>query len=169
MDVEFLIERLEHYILEESPKLFGVRAVNEDEVRAHLTQLRAAIPDAVMQAREIVTERDGVLTAAHQEAQQIIAAARTKAEQMVTEHRLVQEARHLALDERKSLSSLVSELLESRVRAKKEQAPKAPDLSESLLLPEEPEWFAKSGFPLLNREVVPLRATPFRFERDPDE
>ncbi len=96
MDVEFLIERLERYILEESPKLFGVRAVNEDEVRTHLTQLRAAIPDEVPQAREIVAERDALLNAAHQEAQQILAAARTKAEQIVTEHRLVQEARQQA-------------------------------------------------------------------------
>lgn len=96
MDVEFLIERLERYILEESPKLFGVRAVNEDEVRTHLTQLRAAIPDAVPQAREIVAQRDALLNAAHQEAQQILAAARTKAEQMVSEHRLVQEARQQA-------------------------------------------------------------------------
>lgn len=96
MDVEFLIERLERYILEESPKLFGVRAVNEDEVRTHLTQLRAAIPDEVLQAREIVAERDALLKAAHQEAQQILAAARTKAEQMVSEHRLVQDARQQA-------------------------------------------------------------------------
>ncbi len=96
MDVEFLIERLERYILEESPKLFGVRAVNEDEARTHLTQLRAAIPDEVPQAREIVAQRDALLNAAHQEAQQILAAARAKAEQMVTEHRLVQEARQQA-------------------------------------------------------------------------
>ncbi|MEJ5311700.1 MAG: hypothetical protein WHX52_18210 [Anaerolineae bacterium] len=96
MDVEFLIERLERYILEESPKLFGVRAVNEDEVRTHLAQLRAAIPDEVPQAREIVAQRDALLNAAHQEAQQILAAARTKAEQMVSEHRLVQEARQQA-------------------------------------------------------------------------
>ena len=96
MDVEFLIERLERYILEESPKLFGVRAVNEDEARTHLTQLRAAIPDAIPQAREIVAQRDALLNAAHQEAQQILAAARAKAEQMVTEHRLVQEARQQA-------------------------------------------------------------------------
>ena len=96
MDVEFLIERLERYILEESPKLFGVRAVNEDEVRTHLTQLRAAIPDEVPQAREIVAERDALLKTAHQEAQQILSAARTKAEQIVTEHRLVQEARQQA-------------------------------------------------------------------------
>lgn len=96
MDVEFLIERLERYILEESPKLLGVRAVNEDEVRTHLTQLRAAIPDEVPQAREIIAERDALLNAAHQEAQQILTAARKKAEQLVTEHRLLQEARQQA-------------------------------------------------------------------------
>ena len=96
MDVEFLIERLERYILEESPKLFGVRAVNEDEVRVHLTQLRAAVPDEVLQAREVIAEREALLNAAHQEAQQILAAARTKAEQLITEHRLVQEARQQA-------------------------------------------------------------------------
>ena len=96
MDVEFLIERLERYILEESPKLFGVRAVNEDEVRTHLTQLRASILYEVPQARFIVADRDALLNAAHQEAQQILAAARTKAEQIVTEHRLVQEARQQA-------------------------------------------------------------------------
>ena len=96
MDVEFLIERLERYILEESPKLFGVRAVNEDEVRTYLTQLRAAVPDEVLQAREVVAERDALLNAAHQEAQQVLSAARTKAEQLVTEHRLVHEARQQA-------------------------------------------------------------------------
>ncbi len=96
MDIQFLIERLERYILEESPKLLGVRAVNEDEVRTHLAQLRAAIPDEVPQAREIVAQRDALLNAAHQEAQQILAAARAKAEQMVSEHRLVQEARQQA-------------------------------------------------------------------------
>jgi len=96
MDVEFLIERLERYILEESPKLFGVRAVNEDEVRTHLTQLRAAIPDEVLQAREVIAEREELLKTAHQEAQQILAAARTKAEELMVEHRLVQEARQQA-------------------------------------------------------------------------
>lgn len=96
MDVEFLVERLERYILEESPKLFGVRAVNEDEVRAHLTQLRAALPGEVTQARAIVAERNALLNTAQQEAHQVLAAARAKAEQLVTEHRLMQEARQQA-------------------------------------------------------------------------
>jgi len=96
MDVEFLVERLEHFILEESPKLLGMRTVNEDEVRTHLTQLRAAIPEEVLRAREIVAERDALLNAAHQEAQQILTAARAKAEKLLTEHQLVQEARKQA-------------------------------------------------------------------------
>lgn len=82
---------------------------------------------------------------------------------------LVREARHLAIDENSSLSALVSELLNARLKAGKQATQKAPNLAESLLLPEEPEWFAKTGFPLLNRDIVPLRATPFRFERYSDE
>ena len=82
---------------------------------------------------------------------------------------IVREARHLAIDEQSSLSAIVCELLDARLKAKKKQSQKAPDLAESLLLPEEPEWFSKTGFPLLNRDVVPLTATRFRFERDPDE
>ncbi len=96
MDVEFLIERLEHYILEESPKLFGVRAINESEVRNHFTQLREAIPDEVLQARRVVLEREAIFDAARQEAQRMIAAAQVKAEQLATEHRLVQDARQQA-------------------------------------------------------------------------
>lgn len=82
---------------------------------------------------------------------------------------IVREARHLAIDEKTSLSALVETLLRERIEKKRSRPQKAPNLAESLLLPEEPEWFAKSGFPLLNREVVPLRATPFRFERFPEE
>jgi cell division septum initiation protein DivIVA len=96
MDVEFLIERLERYILEESPKLFGVRAVNEDEVRSHLAQIRAAIPDEVTQAREIIRDREAVLKTASEEARRIVDAARAKIEESATEHRLVQEARQKA-------------------------------------------------------------------------
>ncbi len=96
MDVEFLIERLEHYILEESPKFLGVRAVNEAEVRNHLTQLREAVPDEVQQARKVLLEREAILDAAREEAQRILATAQAKAEQLAAEHRLVQEARQQA-------------------------------------------------------------------------
>jgi len=96
MDVEFLIERLERYILEECPKFFGMRGVNEDEVSNRLEQLRAAIPEEVEQAKQIIRERDAVLEAAAQEAKHIVAEAQIKVEQSATEHRLVQEARQKA-------------------------------------------------------------------------
>lgn len=96
MDVEFLIERLEHYILEECPKFFGMRGINEEEIGTRLQQLRAAIPDEVTQARKIIQERDAVLEAAEQEAKRIIAEAHVKAEQAAADHRLVQEARQKA-------------------------------------------------------------------------
>ena len=96
MDVEFLIERLERYILEECPKVFGVRAVNEEEARQHITQIRTAIPDEVTQARRIIRERDAVLAAAKQEAQRIVEAAQAEIEESAAEHRLVQEARQKA-------------------------------------------------------------------------
>lgn len=96
MDIEFLIERLERYILVESPKLFGSRAVNDDEVRNQLTQLRAALPEEVRKAREIVAQRDALLAEARQEVDRILAAARAEAAELATEHRLVHEARQQA-------------------------------------------------------------------------
>ena len=96
MDIEFLIDRLEHYILEECPKFLGTRAVNEDEVRGHLSQLRSAVPDEVREAGELIQQRDTFLESARQEAKRIVAAARLEAEQLAAEHRLVQEARQQA-------------------------------------------------------------------------
>jgi len=96
MDIEFLIERLERYILEESPKFFGSRAVNDDEVRNQLKQLRQAIPEEIRQAHKLIQERDAVLEAAQQKVEQILAQARVDAEELKAEHRLVHEARHEA-------------------------------------------------------------------------
>ena len=96
MDIEFLIERLESYILEECPKLFGMRGVNEDEASSRIQQLREAIPEELTQAKKLILERDSVLEAAEIEAARIVAEARAKAEQSATEHRLVQEARQKA-------------------------------------------------------------------------
>jgi hypothetical protein len=82
---------------------------------------------------------------------------------------LVREARHLAIDEGTSLSAVVADLLSRKLNERRTPPRKAPGLAESLLLPEEPAWFAESGFPLEERGSVPFRGTPFGFERDPDE
>ena len=96
MDIEFLIERLERYILAESPKFLGSRVVNDDEVRSQLTQLREALPEEVRQARDLVQQRDAIVEDAHQQAEKILAQARVEAEELCAEHRLVHEARQKA-------------------------------------------------------------------------
>jgi F0F1-type ATP synthase membrane subunit b/b' len=98
MDLEFLIDRLERYLLEESPKipLSGNRAVNEEEIRVQLTQIREAVPQELAEARQLVRQREEFLAQAKQEAAQIVAEAEVEAQRRAGEHRIVKEAREQA-------------------------------------------------------------------------
>lgn len=96
MDVDFLIDRLERYILEECPKLLGSRMVNEDEIRGHLAQLRQAVPEEVEQARRVVQESDAVVDAARQRAERIIEDAREEGERLASSHQFVVDAQRQA-------------------------------------------------------------------------
>lgn len=96
MDIEFLIQRLERYILEENTKFLGMRLVNEDEARNLLTQLKEAVPQEVRQARELMEQRNSLLEAAHQEATRITNTAKAEAQKLATDHQITQEARHQA-------------------------------------------------------------------------
>lgn len=95
MDIDFLIDRFEQYLLEESPKypLSGGRTVNEDEVRNWIAQLRDAIPQEVQRARTILEQRDELFVEAKAQAQQIIADAEVEAERLTAEHRIVKDAK----------------------------------------------------------------------------
>ena len=55
MDIEFLIQRLEKYLLEESPKipLSGSRVINEEETRAQLAQEHRLMQEAKQQGAVI--------------------------------------------------------------------------------------------------------------------
>ncbi len=96
MDVDFLIDRLERYVVEECPKFLGNRMVNEDEVRGQLAQLRQAVPTQIEQARRIVQERDAVVEAARQEADRIIEKARDEGQRMASSHQFVVDAQRQA-------------------------------------------------------------------------
>lgn len=95
MDIEFLIQRLEQYLLEECPKIpfSGSRAVSEAEVRSQLERLRQALPGEVQQARQIVQRRQELLQQAREEAQQILVGAEREMDNLVDEHKLVRAAR----------------------------------------------------------------------------
>jgi cell division septum initiation protein DivIVA len=96
MDIIYLLERLERYILQESPKFIGNRTVNEEEVRQHLQRLREAIPQEIAEAKKIIDQHQAILDAAQDEANQILSEARTEGEKMASDHQFVIDARRQA-------------------------------------------------------------------------
>lgn len=75
---------------------------------------------------------------------------------------IVREARHLAIDENRSLSTLVADLLGERI--KQRAARPKQTLAEALTLPDAPDWFYEKDFPLPDRKETKHRE--FRFEPD---
>ncbi len=111
MDIEFLIQRLEKYLLEESPKipLSGSRVINEEEIRAQLARLRETVPKDIARARDIVKQQDALLAQAQQSAAQVIEDAEQEVQRLVGEHRLVQEARQQsAITRKRAIQEAVS-------------------------------------------------------------
>jgi vacuolar-type H+-ATPase subunit H len=96
MDIEFLVQRLEQYLFEECPKVFGNRLVNEEIARSQIVQIRQAVPDEIRRAREILQQREAVLEQAKQEAERVVAKARDDVEDIVIDHRIVKDARQQA-------------------------------------------------------------------------
>ncbi len=96
MDIEFLVQRLEQYLFEECPKVFGNRLVNEEIARSQIVQIRQAVPDEIRRAREILQQREAVLEQAKQEAEHVVAKARDDVEDIVIDHRIVKDARQQA-------------------------------------------------------------------------
>jgi cell division septum initiation protein DivIVA len=94
VDIEFLIQRLEQYLLDESPKLplSGSRAVNEKEVRSRLAQLQEAIPQEIARAQQIIERQEALLQEATRQAEQIVAEAEREAKRLADEHRIVKKA-----------------------------------------------------------------------------
>ena len=96
MDIEFLIDRLERYVLEECPRFLGNRMVSEDEFRGHLAQLRDAVPRQVREARRVVDQREAFIEDAREEANRILERARQEAEEQASSHQFVVDARRQA-------------------------------------------------------------------------
>jgi len=103
VDIEFLIERLEQYLLDDCPKIpfSGSRAVNQEEVRSHLTQLRAAIPKEIARAQKIMEQQEILLQQARRQAEQIIADAEMEADRLTDEHSIAKKADEQAVSIRK--------------------------------------------------------------------
>lgn len=99
MDVLVLIEKLDDVIHDaRSTPFSGDVKVNKEEMYDLLDQMRATIPEEIKQARWIVKERQEMLAEAKREAERIVAEAKDKQAQLVSQEEVVKQAERLAED-----------------------------------------------------------------------
>jgi vacuolar-type H+-ATPase subunit H len=93
-DILELIDRLEDLIAQGSRVPWGGRImVDEDELLALVDQLRMSMPQEIKQARRVVQDRQKIITDAQTEADKILSVAKERAEYLMNEQGLVNEAK----------------------------------------------------------------------------
>lgn len=99
MNIESLLDELEDILDEGKSMPFTSNTlIDVNEVRRVLEDIRLNMPDELMQARKIASERKEILTAAQNTADEIIAAAHRRAKELVTEHEITKGAEINAAD-----------------------------------------------------------------------
>ena len=93
MDILQLIDRLEE-LFNESKNIPLTRnvMVDEDRMLDIIDQMRIAIPEEVKKAQQLLGQRDRVLARAQEEANRTLDLARQKADQLVAKDMVAQEA-----------------------------------------------------------------------------
>jgi cell division septum initiation protein DivIVA len=93
-DILQLIDRLEEIVASSSKMLWsGKLMIEEDELLEVIDQLRMAMPQEIKQARRIVQDRQKIITDAQAEADKILSVAKERAEYLMNEQGLVNEAK----------------------------------------------------------------------------
>ena len=97
MDILYLVDRLEEIVKGSRQLPFSrLRLVNESRIWPLLDQMRISIPDEVRRAERIIREKDRTIAQAHEEAERIVALARSEAAQLTAEHTIAQAAEERA-------------------------------------------------------------------------
>jgi len=97
MDILALVDRLEELFNNSRPiPLTHNVIVDEDKFLDIIDQMRITIPEEVKKAQKIFSEKERILAQAQEETTRITNKAREKAEQLVNENGIVQEAKHRA-------------------------------------------------------------------------
>ena len=87
MDILYLVDRLEEIVKDSKLVPFSrLRVVDEQRIWPLLDQMRISIPDEVRRAERIVREKERTIAQANEEAERIIALARSEAAQLTAEH-----------------------------------------------------------------------------------
>jgi vacuolar-type H+-ATPase subunit H len=93
MDILYLVDRLEEIVKGSKQLPFSkVRLLDESRIWPLLDQMRISIPDEVRRAERIIREKDRTIAQAHEEAERIVALARSEAAQLTAEHTIAQAA-----------------------------------------------------------------------------
>jgi cell division septum initiation protein DivIVA len=97
MDALELINRLDDLVKRAKHVPFSddVR-VNQQEIRAMLEEIRAALPEEIKEARWIVQERQQLLNEAKREAERIAEQAHEHQAELVSRHELIRQAERAA-------------------------------------------------------------------------
>lgn len=93
MNVVDMLDKIIREIEEEKKSLFATRKTMDlDTVLALVQQIRSALPRDIVQARQIVEERDQILQDARELASDMVEEARQRTEDEVVRHKVVQQA-----------------------------------------------------------------------------
>ena len=93
-DILYLVDRLEELVgIGKRVPFSGRVMVEEEEFLALVDQLRVAVPNEIKQAQRVIRERERIVSEAQDEGARIIQLARERAEAMVSQHGIVNEAR----------------------------------------------------------------------------
>lgn len=93
MDLMELVDELENLVETSSQiPLTGKVMIEREEFLEILDEIKKKIPGEISEAQRISSNRDEILTTAHEEADKIINSARAHAEKIIDEDELVREA-----------------------------------------------------------------------------
>jgi cell division septum initiation protein DivIVA len=93
MDILQMIDRLEELLNESRPLPFTHNViVDEDRMLDLIDQMRVSIPEEVKKAQQLLAQRDRLLAQAQEEANRTISIARDKSDQLVERDQIVQAA-----------------------------------------------------------------------------
>ncbi len=113
MSIESLLENIED-ILENSKNVpFSSKlAVDGDEIKTIIEDIRLNMPDELMKARKIASERKEILDAAQVTADGIIADAHKQADEIVSEHEITKLAEDNANEILQNARTQATEIIE---------------------------------------------------------
>ena len=113
MSIESLLDNIED-VLENSKNFpFSSKiSVDGEEIKTIIEDIRLNMPDELMKARKIASERKEILDAAQAASEDIIAEAREKAKVIVSEHEITKRAEENASDILQQARTQATEIIE---------------------------------------------------------